>query len=89
LLTTYSYTGERYPDIGNFDATKMRGYGRWDIRANWVSDSGKWAAGLFAQNVLDEIGLVEFLPLNTNDGTSMGTLTESRRIGAFVRWSLN
>ena len=86
LLTTYSYTGSRYPDIGNFSETEMSAYGRWDIRANWVSDDNKWAVVLFVQNVLDEIGLVEYLPLNTNDGLSMGTLTEPRQVGISVQW---
>lgn len=90
FLSTYSYTGERYPDIANVSSQKMRGYGRWDIRAHWTSASGNWSAGLFVQNILDDIGLIEYLPVNPNTNASppLGTLTDQRRVGAFVRWKL-
>ena len=90
FLSTYSYTGERHPEIANTPSHKMRGYGRWDIRAYWRSDSGKWSAGVFVQNILDDIGLIEYLPVNPNTNASppLGTLTDHRRAGAYLRWGL-
>lgn len=89
FLTTYSYTGDRHPFIANLESQEMIGYGRWDIRAQWTSESGHWSSGLFVQNVLDEIGLIEFVPVSTNAGTpAMGTLTDARRFGFFVRWKM-
>ena len=90
FLTTYSYTGERHPNIDNVPSSKMDGYGRWDIRATWTSESGRWSAGLFVQNVLDEIGLTEYLPVNLNTFRipSLGTLTDPRRFGGFIRFKL-
>ena len=90
FLTTYSYTGERHPNIDNVPSSKINGYGRWDVRGTWTSDSGQWSAGLFVQNVLDEIGLVEYLPMNLNTFRipSLGTLTDPRRYGGFIRCKL-
>ena len=84
FLTTYSYTDSRHPDVGNFDVNKIRAYDRWDIRINWLSDSGKWSAGMYVQNVLDEIGLVEYIPVLDGGALRMGTLTESRSVGFTV-----
>jgi len=81
LLTTFSYTGERWPNIGNIPRTEVPSYSRWDLRANWVSDSGRWSASLYVQNLLDEIGVAEFL---SHD--SIGSLTDPRQIGMQIRW---
>ena len=89
ILSTYSYTGSRHADIGNLPSQEMRGYGRWDLRANWKSSSGKWSAGVFVQNVLDDIGLVEYIPLSTNGNhPALGTLSEQRRLGLVLRWKM-
>jgi len=89
LLTTYSYTGDRHPYIANLPSQEMRAYGRWDVRAQWTSESGQWSAGIFIQNVFDEIGLVEFVPVSTNgESPAMGTLTDGRRVGVVLRWKM-
>lgn len=90
FLSTYSYTGERHPEIANIPSQIMRGYSRWDIRAHWTSVSGRWSAGVFVQNVLDDIGLIAYLPVNPNTKVlpPTGTPTEPRRVGTYVRWKL-
>lgn len=90
FLSTYSYTGDRHPNIANVPEHKMQGYGRWDLRVQWTAESGRWSAGVFVQNVLDEIGLIEYLPVNANSNESppLGTLTDPRRFGGFIRWKL-
>ncbi|MDE0453428.1 MAG: TonB-dependent receptor [Gammaproteobacteria bacterium] len=79
LLSTYSWTGERFTNIGN--AEKTPSYGRLDLRAQWRSPNDRWAATLFVQNALEEIGVREY-------SFGFGSLTEERRIGLEVRWDL-
>ena len=89
LLSTFSYTGSRYPDIGNLDFYEMPGYERWDLRATWTSANDAWSVTGYVQNVTDKIGLVEFLPVAytaPKESQMMGSLTEPRRIGLQVRW---
>jgi len=88
LGSTLSYTGSRYPNIGNLDYWEMPAYSRWDLRGTWTSPSKAWTVTAYVQNVLDEIGLVEVLPEapRTAGATAMATLTEPRRFGLLVRW---
>ena len=87
LGSTLSYTGSRYPDIGNIDYWKMPAYSRWDLRGTWPSPGDAWSVTAYVQNVLDKIGLVEVLPTSTRTGgAGMGTLTEPRQFGLRVRW---
>ena len=88
LGSTLSYTGSRFPDIGNLDYWKMPAYYRWDLRGAWSSPSSAWTVTAYVQNVLDEIGLIEVLPEapRTARGTAMATLTEPRQFGVQVRW---
>lgn len=88
LGSTLSYTGSRFPDIGNLDYWKMPAYSRWDLRGTWTSPSSAWTFTAYVQNVLDEIGLIEVLPEapRTGRGTAMATLTEPRQFGVQIRW---
>jgi serine/threonine protein kinase len=91
FLSTYSYTGSRHPYISNLPSQEMQGYGRWDARVQWTSDSGRWSASFFAQNIMDDLGLIEFIPLSTSSGfylPAMGTLTDGRRLGFVLRWKM-
>jgi len=93
LLSTYSYTGDRWANIGNVPGQEMPAYGRWDLRANWQSTGGQWAASLFVQNALDDIGIRELnlRPIIVMGGVNpqvTGTLTEPRRIGLLIRYKL-
>ena len=87
LGSTLSYTGSRYPDIGNIDYWKMPAYSRWDLRGTWTSPGDAWSVTAYVQNVLDEIGLVEVLPAASRTvGAGMATLTEPRQFGLQIRW---
>ena len=90
LGATLSYTGSRYPDIGNLDYWKMPAYSRWDLRGTWSTPSDAWTVTAYVQNALDEIGLIEVLPeAPRTGGTAMATLTEPRQFGVQVRWRPN
>ena len=87
LLGTYSHTAERSPDWGNV----IPAYGRIDFRAAWTSPQEKWNATFYVQNLLDEIGLVEFYvapALGRSRLFASGTLTEPRQFGLIVRVDL-
>ena len=89
LLSTLSYTGSRYPDIGNIDFYKMPAYERWDLRARWISANDALSVTAYLQNLTDEIGLVQFVPVSYHEGLesqTMATLTDPRRLGLQVRW---
>ena len=81
LLTTFSYTGKRWASIVNISRMEIPAYSRWDLRVNWFSDSGRWGVALYVQNVLDEIGVTEFLAHD-----AIGSLSEPRQIGLQLRW---
>ena len=86
-----NYTGERYPYAQNLDSQIMRGYNRVDLRASWTSASGNLSATGFIQNVMNEIGLVAYLPQNGGANTlypPLGTLSDPRRIGAVISWRM-
>ena len=86
-----NYTGERYPYAQNLESQKMRAYNRLDLRATWTSPDEKASVTAFIQNVMDEIGLVAYIPQNGGANTlypPMGTLTDPRRIGAVVSWRM-
>ena len=82
LLTTFSYTGERWPQrAGNISKAAVPSYGRWDLRANWDSADERWSASLYVQNATDNIGVSESISIDLQ-----GSLTEPRQIGLQVRW---
>lgn len=90
-LGTFSYRGEMYPEVQNIESQRMRAHKRVDLRASWTSDSGKWSASLYVQNLMNEIGLVAYIPQNDAWNPSYppyGTLTDPRRIGATLSWKM-
>jgi iron complex outermembrane receptor protein len=87
LLATYAYTGEQYPDIANIPLYEIPSYDRWDASVTWTPRSDQWAVTLFAKNIADEIGIVEFQPVSGNGGFPMlGYLTNPRQIGLQLYW---
>ena len=87
LLSIYTFTGKRWPNLGNVPIQEIPSYSRWDLRANWTSADKQWAVAGFVQNVLDEIGLQEFVPRSTFGGQpAMGRLTDPRQFGVQIRW---
>ncbi|MCY4142686.1 MAG: TonB-dependent receptor [Gammaproteobacteria bacterium] len=87
-VATYSWTGERYSDLSNASRSTLEAYGRLDARATWINEDGNLSATFFIQNILNKIGLIEYIQRTTNGGgPAMGTLTDPRQIGLEVRWS--
>ena len=87
LLSIYTFTGKRWPNLGNVPIQEVPSYSRWDLRANWTSTYKQWAVAGFVQNVLDKIGLQEYIPRSTFGGQpAMGRLTEPRQFGVQIRW---
>ena len=86
-LATYSWTGERYSDLSNAERSTLEAYGRLDVRSTWTSDDNNLSVTMFVQNVMNKIGLIEYIQLSTNGGAgAMGTLTDPREVGFEVRW---
>ncbi len=86
-----NYTGERYPLVRNISSQKLREYNRLDLRATWTSPNEKLTVTGFVQNVMDEIGLVAYLPQDAGSNPlypPMGTLSDPRRIGLVVSWEM-
>ena len=78
-LTTWSYTGSRYPTIGNLGYRVLPAYSRVDVRTTWQSADEVWAVTGYVQNLFDEIGIQEY-------AYDWGWLTEPRQIGIQVRY---
>ena len=87
LLGTYSFTGDQHPNIGNIPDYEIPSYGRWDAAVHWTSLDGKWSASAFVQNILNEIGLVEFLPISgLGSNPALGYPTNPREFGVQLRY---
>jgi len=88
LLATYSYTGKRHPYIANIDFQHMPGYGEMNLRASWWSETGRWSATLWVANVLDQTGLITYVPGSTRGYYSVATLSNPRKIGLVLRYKM-
>ena len=96
LLGTASWSGEKFPQAQNIEEQVIPAYSRVDLRGTWTSADEQWAVTVYVQNVLDEIGLVEFQPRGGNGGSGglssfeiippIGKLTEPRQFGLQARW---
>ena len=83
FLVTVSYTGERWPGVGEVEFTRIPDYSRWDFRAAWSSPSEHWGATFFVQNVFDQFGVSGLI-----SGDFIGSLTPPRKIGLQIRWKM-
>ena len=89
LLSTYSWTDVRHSDLANNSYADLEAYGRWDARATFTSVDDVWSATFYVQNILDDIGLIEYLQQSTNSSEALlalGTLTDPRQFGVELRW---
>ena len=89
LLSTYSWTDVRHSDLANNPWADLEAYGRWDARATLTSVDDVWSATFYVQNILDDIGLIEYLQQSTNSSEALlalGTLTDPRQFGVEIRW---
>lgn len=79
LASTWSYTGDRWPDVGNLAYQLLPAYSRWDARVTWESPDSEWTVIGFVQNILNEVGVMEF-------AFNSGWLTDEREIGVQIYW---
>ena len=87
LLGTFTFTDAQHPNIGGVPEYEIPAYRRWDASGVWTSADEKWSALLFVQNVMDEVGLVEFLPISgLGSNPSLGYPTNPREFGVQVRY---
>ncbi len=86
LLTTVTYTGEKDADYVNLSQYRVPDYTRWDARAIWDSPDNKWSVSLFAKNLLNQIAVQAWFPLESGGSAPRGTLTDERELGIQVLW---
>jgi len=88
LLGTFSYTSSMYPTIANVELYKIPAYERVDLSLLYNSPDDTWSAMLYVNNVLDEIGINDFVASGNFGGQSfLGSATNHREIGLTLRWS--
>ena len=88
FLGTWAYNGSMYPSIGNVDLYEIPGYSRFDASMIWSSKDQSLSAQLYVNNILDKIGLNEFVASGGFGGqVFLGSPTNHREIGLTLRWS--
>ena len=88
FLGTWVYNGSMYPTIGNVDLYKIPAYSRLDAAVSWNSTDDRWSTQLYVNNLLDEIGLNEFVASGGFGGqVFLGSPTNHREIGLTVRFT--
>lgn len=86
---TLSFVDDQHPNIGNIPDYVIPSYKRLDANLVWTSADEQWRVAFFMQNVLNEIGLVEYLPISgLGSNPALGYPTHPREIGVQVRWSM-
>ena len=86
LLTTVTFTGKKDADYVNLPKYRVPSYTRWDARAIWDSPDNKWSVSLFAKNLLNQIAVQAWFPLESGGSAPRGTLTDERELGVQVLW---
>ncbi len=87
IRSTYSFTDSQHPNIGNFSFYEIPAYSRWDASATWIAPGEKLSIMLFVQNITDEIGLVEFLPISgLGNQPALGYPTNPQEFGVQLRY---
>ena len=90
LLTTLTYTDEKFADQANLPKFVVPEYTRWDARATWASPSNLLDVTLFVTNLLDQIAVQQWSPgaASRIRSAPMGTLTDGRRVGLQFNYQL-
>ncbi len=85
--STYAFTDDVYPSIGNVDLWELPSFDRLDVGGTWSSPSDRWSVSLFVKNILDEIAVLEYLPMSGNGGVpALGFITYQREVGMQLRF---
>ena len=61
VFGTYAWVSEVYYSPFESDFEKADAFGRLDFRANWRSSNNRWGVSVFANNVLDDVGVLQVL----------------------------
>ncbi len=61
VFGTYAWVSEVYYSPFESALEKADAFGRLDFRANWRSSSERWGVSVFANNVLDDVGVLQVL----------------------------
>lgn len=84
---TYAYTDPAYPSIGNVDIWELPSFDRFDVGGTWSAPSDRWSISLFLKNVMDEVAVIEYLPISGNGGVpAIGFVTPPREAGIQLRF---
>lgn len=62
LLASFGYTDEQYFNVLNDRINEAPSHLRWDFRATWESEAGKYRVSAFVKNITNELGIVELRP---------------------------
>ena len=85
--STYTFTDDVYPSIGNVGLWELPSFDRLDVGGTWSSPSDRWSVSLFVKNILDEIAVLEYLPMSGNGGVpALGFITYQREVGMQLRF---
>ena len=90
VVTLVSWRDIMYVDESNLDIYSVPTYTRWDLRANWLSASGKYAVAGWVTNILDIIAVQSYAPREGNGvtGPVAGTVTDGRRVGVTLTYQM-
>ena len=85
--STYAFTDPAYPSIGNIDIWELPSFDRLDVGGTWSSPSDRWSISLFLKNIMDEVAVLEYLPISGNGGVpALGFVTPPREAGIQLRF---
>ncbi len=85
--STYNFTDSVYPSIGNVGIWELPSFERLDVGGTWSSPSDRWSVTLFLKNIMDEVAVIEYLPISGNGGVpALGYLTNPREAGMQLRF---
>jgi len=88
FVGTWAYNGSMYPTIGNVGLYEIPSYSRFDASARWTSKDQIMSVQLYVNNLLDEIGLNEFVASGGFGGqVFLGSPNNHREIGLTFRYS--
>ncbi len=90
VTTIMSWRDIMYVDEANLDIYSVPEYTRWDVRANWVSPTGRFTVSGWVTNLLDQVAVQSYAPREGNGvtGPVAGTVTDQRRIGVTLNYQM-
>lgn len=90
LITIFNWRDKMYVDESNLDIYSVPEYTRWDLRANWVSPSGKLTLTGWVTNMLDQVAVQAYSPREGNgvNAPIAGTVTDARRMGITLNYQM-